>query len=71
MWRSCGAGCGKHYIKQVGEVTGQPRFGQIVDSIVEISADAANSPGVGTDGLRLQALELKVFEMGLVIVVEI
>ena len=39
--------------------------------MIKIGANAANGPGVGLDSLELQALELKMFEMGLVIVLEI
>jgi hypothetical protein len=31
-------------VKQIGEVVGQLLFGKIVDSIIEIRADAANGP---------------------------
>jgi hypothetical protein len=39
--------------------------------IIEIFTDAADGTGVGLNGLRSEALELKVLEMRLVIVLEI
>jgi hypothetical protein len=41
-----------------------------LDLIVKVLADPADGAGVGLDGLRLQALELQVFEVGLVEAVE-
>jgi len=38
---------------------------------VKIGADAANGAGVGFDGLGLQALELEVFEMALIVLLEV
>ena len=53
--------------KRIGEVVGQLLFGQIVDLMIEIRADAANGPGVGLDGLGLQALKFQVLEVRLII----
>jgi hypothetical protein len=35
--------------------------------VVEVGPDTADGAGVGLDGLRLQALEAKVLEMGFVL----
>ena len=50
---------------------GSGHGGQILDLMIKIGADAANGPGVGLDGLRLQALKLKVLEVGLVLALEL
>jgi hypothetical protein len=39
--------------------------------MVEIPADAADGPGVGLDGLGLQALEAQVLEVGLIVALEV
>ena len=51
-------------LEQVGEVVGQLGLGQIIDLVVEVGPDTADGTGVGLDGLRLQALEAKMLEMG-------
>lgn len=56
---------------QVGEVVGQLGFGQVVDAMREIRTHATYRAGIGIDGLGLQALELEVLEMGLVLPVEV
>ena len=56
---------------QFAEVVGQLRFGQAVDLVIETQTDAPDGARVGVDGLRLQALELEVLEMGLVLLVKV
>lgn len=57
--------------QQVGEVVGQLRLGERLDPMVEVVTGSADGAGVGVDGLRLQALELQVLEMGLVEAIEL
>ena len=57
--------------EKFGEVVGELRLGQAVDLVIETRTDAADGAGVGVDGLRLQALELEVLEVGLVLLVEV
>ena len=45
--------------QQIGEVIGQLRFGQTLNLIVEILADAANGAGVGLDRLGSKPLSLR------------
>ena len=56
--------------EEFGEVVGQLRFAQGVDAVIEVRADAADGARVGFDGLGLQALELEMLEMGLVLPVK-
>ena len=58
-------------VKQIAEVVGQLLFGQVVYLILKIGADATDGARVGLNGFGLQALELKVLEMRLVIVLEV
>ena len=60
-----------HRAIALGAVLDPLLFAQIVDLLIEICADTANGAGVGLDGLGLQALELKVLEMGWVVVLEV
>jgi hypothetical protein len=57
--------------QQIGEIIGQLLFAQIVNPIIEIRADAANGTGVSLYRLGLEPFEFKVFEMGLIILLEI
>ena len=57
-------------LQQVGEIVEQLRFGEAVEPIVEIGADAANGAGVGLDCFRAQTLELQMFEMTVVLGLE-
>jgi len=52
---------------QVAEILGQLRFREIVGAVVEIPAWSANGAGVSVDGLGLQALQLQVLEMAVVL----
>lgn len=56
--------------QQIREIIGQLRFGQIVDVFIEILANSANGRGVSLYHLRLESFELKVFEMGLIVSLE-
>ena len=56
---------------QFAEVVGQLRFGQAVDLVIEAFADAPDGARIGVDGLGLQALELEVLVMGLVLLVKV
>jgi hypothetical protein len=56
---------------QFGEIVRQLRLGQTVDLMIEARADAAYGARVRFDGLGLQALELEVLEVGLVLMVEV
>ena len=56
---------------QVAEVVGELGPGQVVDLVVEILAHAPDGARVDVDGLGLQALELEVFEVALVALVEV
>jgi hypothetical protein len=56
---------------QLGEIVGQLRLGKAVNALIEVLADAPDGAGIGLDGLRLQALELEVLEMPLVLPVEV
>ncbi|MDP2829920.1 MAG: hypothetical protein Q8O37_15110 [Sulfuricellaceae bacterium] len=58
-------------LDQVAEIVGQLGFGEVVDLVGEVSAQAPDGAGVGVDGLGLQPLELEVLEMGLVLPVEV
>ena len=53
------------------EVIRQLRFRQVVDPVIEVRPNAANGPRVGFDGLGLQALELEVLEVILVLLVKV
>ena len=57
-------------LQSVGEVVEQLRFGQMLDPVVEIGADAPNRAGVGIDRLGLQPLQLQVLEMLIVLGLE-
>ena len=56
---------------QLGEVVRQLRLGQAVDLVIETRTDASDGARVGVDGLRLQAFELQVLEMGLLLLVKV
>jgi len=43
----------------------------VVDAVIEVIADAPDGARIGFDGLGLQALELEVLEVGLVLPVKI
>ena len=58
-------------LQQIGEILEQLRFGQSMDLIIEILAEAPNATGVSLYRLGLKAFELKVFKMGLIIALEI
>ncbi len=49
---------------QVTEVVGQLRSRQVVDLVVEVLAHAPDATGVSVNGLRLQAFELEVLQVG-------
>jgi hypothetical protein len=55
---------------EVAEIARELGARQIIDLVVEILACAAHSAGLDVDGLGLQALELEVFEVGLIVLVE-
>jgi hypothetical protein len=57
--------------QQIAEIIGQLEFGQIINLIIEIRADASNGSGIGLDRLGLEAFEFKVFKMCLIILLEI
>jgi hypothetical protein len=57
--------------QQIAEIIGQLNFGQIVNLIVELSADAPHGTGIGLYGLRLESFEFKVFKMRLILLLEI
>jgi hypothetical protein len=52
--------------QQIGEIVGQR-----IDPVLEIVAGPAEGAGISLDGLRLQALELDMLEVGLVKAVEV
>lgn len=56
---------------QVAEILGELRFGEIVDLLGEIPAQAPDGAGVSVDGLGLQPLEFEVLEMQLVLPVKV
>ena len=56
--------------QQLGEVVGQLLLGQGLDLVIEALADAPDGTRVGVDGLGLQALQLQVLKMQLVVPVE-
>ena len=58
-------------LDQVAEIVGQLSFAKIVDPMRKIPAQTTDGPRIGFDGLRLQPLELEVFEMGLVLPVKV
>jgi len=55
---------------QLTEVVGELLLGEGIDVSVKALADAADGTGVGVDGLGLKALELEMFQMGLVVALE-
>ncbi len=57
--------------EKFGEVVGQLRLGQVVDPVIEARTDAADGARIGFDGLRLQALELEVLQVCLVLPVKV
>ena len=57
--------------QEIGEVLEKLRFGEILDTVVEVGTDAPNGAGISLDGLGLQALEPEMLEVGLVLVVEV
>jgi hypothetical protein len=57
--------------QQVAEIIGQLGFGQIVNLIVEISADAPHGTGIGVYRFGLESFEFKVFKMRLIVSLEI
>ena len=56
--------------QQIGEIIGQLLFGQVIDLLVEILANAAYRTGVSLYRLGLQPLELEVFKMVLIVLLE-
>ena len=58
-------------IDQLTEVTRQLWLGQSGDLTIEVLADAPDGPGIGFDGLGLQASELEVLEMALILQVKV
>ena len=56
---------------QVAKVVGELGFGQCVDVVGKVLTDAPNGAGVGVNGFRLQAFEFEVFEMRLVLPIEV
>jgi len=56
---------------QVAEVVGQLRWRQVVNSVVKVVTHAPDGARISIDGLGLQALELEVFEVGLVALIKI
>lgn len=58
-------------LSRLREVVEQLRIRELVDPIIEVGADLADGAGVGVDGFRLQALEPKVLEVGLVVAIEL
>lgn len=64
----CGSGM---CAQQLGEVVRPLRLGQVVDLVIEVRPDAANGARIRFDGLGLQALELEVLEVGLILPVKV
>lgn len=64
----CAPGVG---LDQVAEIVGQLGFGEVVDLVGEVSAQAPDGAGISLDGLGLQPLELEVLEMRLVLPVKV
>lgn len=58
-------------LDQVAEVIGQLGFGEVVDLVGKIPAQAPDGAGIGVDGLGLQPLELEVLEVGLVLPIKV
>ena len=62
---------------QVAKVVGEFRLGQGVDVLGKVVTDAPNGAGVGVgvgvgvNGFRLQAFEFEMFEMRLVLPIEV
>ena len=56
--------------QQIIEVVGALILAQRIDLVRKILADASHAPRVGVDGLGLQALELEVLEVELVLSLE-
>lgn len=56
---------------QLGEIVDQLRLGEIIDSTLEMFADAPDRARVRLDRLGLQTLELEVLQMSLVLPVEV
>ena len=63
-------GCPRMGLQQVCEVVEQLGFGEVIQPIIEIGADAPDGAGVGVDRLGLQPLELQMLEMALLLGVE-
>ena len=57
--------------QQIAEIIGQLGFGQIINLIIEIRANALNSSGIGLDRLGLKSSEFKVLKIRLIILLEI
>ena len=57
-------------LQQISEIIHQLCFGQIMDLLIEILADAPNGTRIGIYRLGLESFEFKVFEVGLVVFLE-
>ena len=58
-------------LDQVAEILGQLCFGEIVDPVAKVLAQPPDGPAVGVYGLGLQALELQMLEVSLVLPVKV
>ena len=47
--------------QEIGEILGELGFGEILDTVVEVGADAPDGAGIGLDGLGLELLSNLVF----------
>ena len=56
---------------QAAKVVGELGFGQGVDVVGKVVTDAPDGAGVGVNGFGLQAFEFEVFEMRLVLPIEV
>jgi hypothetical protein len=56
--------------QQIGEILEQLRFGQIIKLVIKILAESPNSPRISIYRLGLEPFELKVFEMRLIVLLE-
>lgn len=54
-------------LDQVAEIVGQLGLGEVIDLVVEVVVQAPDGADLGVDGLGLQALELEVLEVALVL----
>lgn len=55
---------------EVGEVVGELRFGEGVDLVIEVRANAPDGPRIGVNGLGLQTFEFQVLQVRLVLLVK-